>query len=78
MALTFGVGPRGSNADVLVDGRRVGTVSTYDAKARQRQTRYVVRDLAPGRPHTVAVVNRPRHAERTQLDLDAYTVTSVR
>lgn len=78
LALIFGVGPRGSSADVFIDGRHAGTVSTYDATAQQRQTRFLVRNLVPGRKHTVTVANRPRDARRTQLDLDAFTVTSTR
>lgn len=60
LALVFTVGLQGSNADVHVDGRRVATVSTYDPRTKQRQTRYLLRGLSPDTPHTVTVVNRPR------------------
>lgn len=77
LGLAFAVGPRGSMADVVVDGRRLATVSTYDPRAKHRQLRYVVRGLAPDRAHTVTVVNKPVRAQRSQLDLDAFIVTST-
>lgn len=78
LALAFSAGPRGSSAEVSVDGRRLAAVSTYEPRAKQRQLRYLVRGLAPGRAHTVTVTNKPVNAARTLLDLDAYIVTSTR
>ncbi len=77
LALAFAVGPRGSTAEVFVDGRRLAAVSTYDPRTKQRQLRYLVRGLAPDRAHTVTVVNKPTRAARNQLDLDAFIVTST-
>ncbi|HEY3873589.1 MAG TPA: NEW3 domain-containing protein [Actinocrinis sp.] len=56
IAFVTGVGPSGGEAQVLIDGKSQGDVSTYAAAPEENQTVFADRGLSPG-AHTITVVD---------------------